>query len=164
MAHVNRLLVSLDMLSQDLFDELDDVADTSEPKVSEHYLELLAQYAQFSDTLEQRSIELTERNFTQAIQHSGMCSHLVNKKMLLVQNKLLTYVLEYYTASRKANGIRNHDFSQQAEVRFDLLTTKAIKSKSQFKTLARELTKEDYANLLKGMALADFDWSWDIIF
>lgn len=164
MAHVNRLLVSLDMLSQDLNDELDNVKGTSEPEVSEQYLDLLAQYAKFSESLEQRSVEITERNFSQMIQHSGMCLHLVNKKMLLVQNKLLTYVIEYYSASRKANGIRNHDFSKQAEVRFDLLTTRAIKSKYQFKTVARELTRDDYENLQKGMALATFDWDWNIIF
>ncbi len=163
MAHVNRLLVSLDMLSQDLGDELQLTSTLTEPKVSDHYLELLAQYTQFSELLAQRSSDLTERNFTQLIQDSGMCLHLVNKNMLLVQNKLLTYVLEYYSASRKADQIRNDDFSEQAEVRFDLLTTRAIKSKSQFKTVARELAKDDYTALQHGMALAKFDWQWETL-
>jgi hypothetical protein len=78
-----------------------------------------------------------------------------------VQNKLLSYVIEYYQAKQKLDPIRETDFSEQAEVRFDLLTTKVIKSKSKYRTVAKAMAVKDYLNLIKAIGLAEFDWGWD---
>lgn len=163
MSNFNRLLVSLDMLCQDLHEELGSVQVMQNQTVSERYLVLLKNYVSISLELQQSAQDLTEKGFSKAINDHGQCTHLVNKKMLMIQNRLLAYVVDYYTAATKAEQIRHDDFSAGGEIRFDLLTTRAIKSKAQFKTIIRALSKSEYANLLQGTGLAKFDWGREVL-
>jgi hypothetical protein len=161
MATFNRQLVVLDMLTQDLSEELASPRIQQSKIVSAKYIKLLQQYLDASKTLEILAISFTEKGFSEAIVAKGVCKHLVNKKMLLVQNRLLEYVVEYYQAKVKLAPIRYADFSEQAEIRFALLTTKSIKLKSQFSTVAKAMNKSDYSILMVGIGLAEFDWRWD---
>lgn len=163
MTTFNRQLVALDMLSQDMADELR-VADVQSSKlVPSRYLDLLNQYLKASCILAEVAESFTENGFSDAIDASGMCAHLVNKKMLLVQNRLIEYVIQYYQASFKAGDIRDADFSERAEIRFALLTTKSIKLKSQYRTVAKAMSRPDYEKMTAGIGLADFDWCWDLL-
>ncbi|GAA0859752.1 hypothetical protein GCM10009114_34370 [Aliiglaciecola litoralis] len=146
------------MLSQDLQEELSLFGESADQIISERYLVLLNKYAELSNGLQASAQELTEKGFIKAVKQQGMCTHLVSKQMLMIQNRLLGYVLDYYDAANKAEQIRHADYSSGGDIRFDLLTTRAIKSKAQFKTIARALAKTDYKNLQSGVGLAEFDW------
>lgn len=163
MATFNRQLVALDMLTQDLSDELASPEIRQNSIVSARYIQLLQQYLDASKTLETLAKSFTEKGFSDGIIAKGICRHLVNKKMLLVQNRLLEYVIDYYLTAVKLQPIRYADFSEQAEIRFALLTTKSIKLKSQFSTVAKAMSKSDYSILMRGIGLAEFDWRWDVL-
>jgi hypothetical protein len=152
------------MLSQELHEELQTAVNENNLQVTSHYLFLLGKYKEISISLFDSAQELTEKGFIKAVTNQGVCHHLANKKMLMIQNRLLEYVLDYYDAASKAGQIRDADFSSAADVRFDLLTTRAIRSKSQYKTVARALSKKEYQNLLNGIGLAEFDWGQDGLF
>ncbi len=161
MSLVLRQLITLDMLGQDLIDELACPLIQKTQQISSTYLSLLQQYLDGSLLLAKLATPLTDYEFTELIRNHGTCDHLHSKKLLLVQNKLLSYVIEYYQAKQKLDPIRETDFSEQAEVRFDLLTTKVIKSKSKYRTVAKAMAVKDYLNLIKAIGLAEFDWGWD---
>lgn len=161
MPSLQRQLVTLEMLVEELADELETLVTQKKPVVSSHYLVLLKQYLKGCKILAEEAVNYTEHGFSQIIADQGICTHLVSKKMLFVQNKLITYVIDYYGASAKLNDIRDIDFSEQADIRFDLLNVKAIKLKAQFRTVAKSMNKSDYCLLQKGACLPDFDWGWD---
>jgi hypothetical protein len=163
MATFNRQLVALDMLTQDMCDELALPTVQQSGIVSSRYNQLLQQYLEASKTLEALAKDSTEKGFSDAIVAKGICRHLVSKKMLLVQNRLLEYVVDYYLTADKLEPIRYLDFSEQAEIRFALLTTKSIKVKSQFSTVAKAMSKADYSKMINGIGLAEFDWHWDLL-
>lgn len=163
MTTLTRQLVALDMLSQDMLDELSMPAVKLSQTVSPRYITLLNQYHKASCLLQAVADSYTEHGFSDAIDASGMCAHLVNKKMLLVQNRLIEYVTQYYQASLKADQIRDADFSARAEIKFTLLTTKSIKLKSQYRTVAKAMSRPDYEKMIAGVGLADFDWCWDLL-
>ncbi|GAC16158.1 hypothetical protein [Aliiglaciecola lipolytica] len=163
MPKFNRLLVTLDMLSQDIVDELNLPEIQQNEKISSHYLKLITQYWQASESLQHCANELTEKGFSKAISEKRMCVHLVNKKVLLIQNRLLEYAIEYYKTNIRIDELRDVDFSENADKRFDLLTTRAIKYKSQYKVVARALNKIEYQRLIKSVGLPKFDWGWDTI-
>lgn len=164
MSNFNRLLVSLDMLCQELYEELSSADIVGDQVVSARYLVLLEKYVDISNALQESANELTEKGFSKAIHHQSICAHLVSKKMLMIQNRLLALVLDYYETANKAEQIRHDDFTPNGDIRFDLLTTRAIKAKAQFKTIARALTKSDYQKLIKGTGLATFDWGHKVLF
>lgn len=163
MATFNRQLVALDMLTQDMSEELASSEIQQSNLVSARYIQLLQQYLEASKTLEGIAATFTEKGFSDAIITQGMCPHLVSKKMLLVQNRLLEYVIDYYLTAVKLEPIRYADFSEQAEIRFALLTTKSIKLKSQFSTVAKAMCKSEYTILMRGIGLAEFDWRWEAL-
>lgn len=163
MSLIHRQLIALDMLAQDLSDELNSVEIQQELRVSAKYLALLSQYLKASQVLLQQGADLRDYEFVELVRQHGVCTHLVSKKLLLVQNRLLNYVLEIYQTNDKLDEIRDTDFSEQAEVRFDLLTTKVIKAKSQYRTVAKAMVKKDYQGLIQAIGLAEFDWGWEQI-
>ncbi|MEP0354531.1 MAG: hypothetical protein ABJH06_18210 [Paraglaciecola sp.] len=161
MPSLQRQLVTLEMLVEELTDELRLLLTEVEPEVSLHYLALLKQYLTGCKLLAVEAKDHTEYGFSEIIINQGICTHLVSKKMLYVQNKLMAYAIEYYAAKAKLDRIRDLDFSEQADIRFDLLNVKAIKLKAQFRTVATAMSKADYSMLLNGACLPDFDWGWD---
>jgi hypothetical protein len=106
MATFNRQLVVLDMLTQDMCDELALPTVQQSGIVSSRYNQLLQQYLEASKTLEALAKDSTEKGFSDAIVAKGICRHLVSKKMLLVQNRLLEYVVDYYLTADKLEPIR----------------------------------------------------------
>ncbi|MEP1382479.1 MAG: hypothetical protein ABJK64_01655 [Paraglaciecola sp.] len=161
MPSLQRQLVTLEMLVEELADELGLLLAQVKPEISLHYLALLKQYLKSCKLLAYEADTHTEQGFSEIIINQGICTHLVSKKMLFVQNKLITYAIEYYDATSKLNDIRDIDFSEQADIRFDLLNVKAIKLKAQFRTVATAMSEPDYCMLQKGACLPDFDWGWD---
>ncbi|MGJ8681301.1 hypothetical protein [Paraglaciecola sp.] len=160
MSAIHRQLIALDMLAQDLVDEL---AYFKSNQVTKPYLSLLSQYHKHAVTLADEVGIFSDYDFSELIAQHQVCRFLLSKKLLIVQNKLVGYVIDYYDASRKLDKIRDTDFSVQAELRFDLLTTKAIKARAQFKTVATAMHKNDYLNLIKNIGLPLFDWNWDLL-
>lgn len=161
MSTIANTLTSMEMLHEDMVDECNLVKEDPNPSVTERFLRLLGQYKLASEAFESMAEEFTELGFMEYVTQQHSCIHLVNKKVLLVQNKLLGYAYDYYKASQKVEGIRHTQFDEQADKKFDLLSTKAIKHKSQFRTLAKAMKRNDYESLMEGIGLPEFDWGWD---
>lgn len=164
MVSINRNLVALDILHQDMIEELEVLAKKQRQVVSETYVRLLKQYLALLETLAKLGDTLTESNFSDTMAKSEVCRHLVSKKMLRVNIRLIEYVIEYYDLSGKIREIKHIDFSHQADVRFDLLSTRAIKLKAQYKTIVRAMNEIDYRSFLMGVCLPEFDWGWKVLF
>ena len=161
MSTIANTLTSMEMLHEDMVDECELVKRDDNPIVTESFLRFLEQYKDASDAFEKMADEFTELGFVEYITQQQSCLHLVNKKVLMVQNKLLGYAFDYYEASLKAESIRHTEFNEQADKKFDLLSTRAIKLKSQFRTVAKAMKQTDYENLIEGIGLPEFDWGWE---
>lgn len=157
MSSFKQHLLTLNLLSEDMIDKLSEQKE-SDGSVSQSYVDLLKQYLETSISLSTLAATYTDMEFKSAIQNRGICLHLLNKKMLMIQNKLVKYLIDYFEATFRLNMIRDVDFSEQANIRFDLLSVRAIKSKSQFKTVADALSDSEYRNLQDGIALPDLRW------
>ena len=70
------------------------------------------------------------------------------------------FVIDFYEARRKVLGILENEFSSLADKHLDLLQTKAIKARSQFKTVAQALGKEEYCQFISQLGLPDHEWGW----
>ncbi|MCF2950488.1 hypothetical protein L0668_20435 [Paraglaciecola aquimarina] len=158
MSAIHRQLIALDMLAQDLIEELDGLCSE---RVTQQYLALLKQYHIHGLSLADEVETLSDYDFSKWITQHQVCRFLISKKLLLVQNRLVGYVLDYYDASRKSDEIRHSDFSEHADRRFDLLTTKAIKARSQYRTVAKAMNQNDYLKLIEYIGLPLFDWGWE---
>lgn len=163
MLSTNRDLIALDILAQDMAEELALPQVINNQCVSEVYIRLMEQYFKKSTSLEKQTTDLSEYEFSNMISSSRLCLHLTTKKMLLVQNRLLGFVVDFYTAKTKLDKIRHVDFSEQADIHFELLNTKTIKLRSQFRTAALAMKKSDYAVFMQAVCLADFDWGWQTL-
>ncbi|GAB2707522.1 hypothetical protein Q4574_20765 [Aliiglaciecola sp. 3_MG-2023] len=163
MSNFNRLLVTLDMLFEDILEELNSQKIQQNQRISTRYLQLITQYWKTSLSLAQSATDFTEKGFSNAIVENGICVHLLNKKMLLIQNRLLEYVVEYYNTSIRIEKLRDVDFSENADKRFDLLTTRAVKYRSQYKVVAKALNRTEYQRLIEGIGLPPFDWNWETV-
>ena len=161
MPSLQRQLVTLEMIVEELLDELEHLNALVNPSVSARYLILIKQYLEASTVLALEANHYTEQGFSRVISTHGICTHLVSKKMLFVQNKLIAYVVKYYDATAKLDAIRDCDYSEYADKRFDLLNVKAIKLKAQFRTGAMAMNEHDYCALQRGGCLPAFDWGWD---
>lgn len=156
MSSISRKLVSLDMLREDMHEEYEYV----DHKSNEAYLKLLTQYLHQCQALFLDAEPLADHVFIDAIEASGTHLHIVNKQMLRVQIRLLEYVLDYYVASEKASEIQQNDFGSAADRRLDLLQTRAIKAKNQFRIVAEAMGAIDLAAFLEAACLAESDWGW----
>lgn len=155
MSTVSRKLITLDMLREDLSEE-----DIPVEGVPDSYLKLLEQYLSECRALLFLAGDLKDGVFVDIVATSGTCLHITNKRMLKVQIRLLEYVLAYYDATHKAEKIQAFEFDSQADRRLDLLQTKAIKARSQFKTVAQAMGPSDLQELIDATCLPEFDWSW----
>ena len=67
------------------------------------------------------------------------------KRMVGVYIKLVGYVITAWEATNKANAIISENFDSSADKRLELLQLKAIKAKSQLKTVVFD-PREKYAH------------------
>lgn len=174
MLTITRKLITLDMLHQDMMDESEQGSEHvqspqshSEPHscalVSANYLKLLARYVEESHQVTLLAKELKDSAFSDLVSNSGTVSHFSNKQMLSVQSRLLEYVLAFYSASQKADKILAYEFDDKADKRLSLLQTKAIKARSQFKTVALAMGKNDYQTFKTALCLPEQDWAWSTL-
>lgn len=157
MSSFKQQLLTLNLLSEGMTDELSECKET-DVLASPLYVDLLKQYLETSKSLSVLASSYTDMEFKSAIQNRGICLHLMNKKMLMIQNKLVNYLIDYFEATFRLNEIRDADFSENANIRFDLLSVRAIKSKSQFKTVADALTDSEYQILQSEIGLPELNW------
>ena len=155
MSTVSRKLITLDMLREDLSEE-----NIAFDNVPDSYLKLLEQYLGECRALLFLANDLKDSAFVDMVATSGTCLHITNKRMLKVQIRLLEYVLDYYDASQKAEQIQAYEFDSQADRRLDLLQTKAIRARAQFRTVAQAMGATDLQEFLEATCLPEFDWSW----
>ncbi len=156
MPTISRKLITLDILNVDMQEEGKHV----DKKISTGYLELLQQYLDECKLLLALAGELRESVFSGMVESSGTCLHITNKRMLSVQIRLLEYVLVYYNASQKIEVIQASEFGSQADRRLGLLQTKAIKARSQFKTVAKAMGRSDLQAFILATYLPEFHWGW----
>lgn len=173
MSTITRKLIALDMLHQDMADEWEALCEQTLPPHyrSEHhscalvpaqYLKLLARYLEECRQIIVLAKDLKDSTFSDLVLSSGAITHFSNKQMLLVQCRLLEYVLAFYSASHKADKILASEFGDRADKRLDLLQTKAIKARSQFKTVALAMGKSDYQEFKQALCLPQADWGWQV--
>lgn len=158
------------MLQQDMSDESQRFIGLSEGKsrlehhscalVSEQYLKLLSRYLEECRHILFLAKDLKESAFSDVVSSAGAVSHFHQKQMLSVQSRLVEYVLAFYSASQKADKILASEFDDRADKRLDLLQTKAIKARSQFKTVAQAMGKSDYQAFQNALCLPEQDWDW----
>lgn len=173
MSTITRKLIALDMLHQDIVDEWDAFSEQTLPQhyrsehhscafVSAQYLKLMARYLEECRQIIFLAKDLKDNTFSDVVLSSGAITHFSNKQMLLVQCRLLEYVLAFYSASQKADKILASEFDDRADKRLDLLQTKAIKARSQFKTVALAMGQSDYHEFQQTLCLPETDWGWHL--
>ena len=157
MSAVGRLIINLDILSEDMADDL----EQNGTDVPESYLALLKHYQRTAEQLHAALAELTETGAKEALEMSHLSPLSPSKRMISVLVKLVGYVLQYYAAHSKSLDILADDFSDQADEKLNLLQTRAIKAKSQFKTVAFAMGESEYNALRKRVPLPQEDWQWE---
>ena len=85
------------------------------------------------------------------------------KRMVAVYIKLIGYVLTAWEATSKANAILLDNFDASADKRLELLQVKAIKAKSQLKTVATAMGQSDYEKFTRTLGLETQEWQWDTL-
>lgn len=163
MSTVSRLLVNLDILKEDMEDVLTESKAKSLNYLSAEYLRLLNQYLQTCRVLLGVATDLTEAAFREAVNATGNCPHIVSKRMLSVQVRLLSYVIDYYKAHQKVMQLQETDFSDEADKRLELLMPRAVSAKTKFKTVALAMGRTDYQAFVAGACLPHFDWDWEVL-
>lgn len=83
--------------------------------------------------------------------------------MVSIHLRLVDYVLTYWQTMQKVNDIRDTNFESNADKRLDLLHVKAVKAKSQLKTVASAMGQDNYSRFLALINLSDVEWQWDVI-
>lgn len=157
MNSVSRQLVALDMLSQDL-------EETSAEQAPKQYERVLRQYLSQLEKLEILAAPLTENGYTQAVDASNLCAELRTKKMVTIYIRLLEFILKYFELDAKAQVILDKQFDERSDRRLDLLQSRAIKARNQFKIVAKALGEEDYRRFCATLSLSREDWGWQSLF
>jgi hypothetical protein len=158
-----RKLIAIDMICQDLAEYRQGISPSGQARIDQDYVRLLSQFHDLMATLKENAKQYTEVGFVELVAQSGLSIQFKNKKILSIYLKLSEYVIDYYQVSGKAREIRDTEFSDHAEKRLALLLTKAIKARSQFKTVVQALGKIDYQQFAHFTALPMEDWSWEIL-
>jgi len=83
--------------------------------------------------------------------------------MVGVYTKLVGYVITAWEASNKANAILVDNFDASADKRLELLQVKAIRAKSQLKTVATAMGQNDYEKFTQALGLIAQEWQWDML-
>lgn len=151
------------MICQDLTENRQSNSALDQTRGCETYVRLLTQFRDLMTKLKENATQYTEVGFVDLVAQSGVGIQFNNKQILPIYLKLSEYVIDYYTLNRKAMEIRDTVFSDHAEKRLGLLQTKAIKAKSQFRTVVLALGKSDYQQFANLVALPTEDWGWEIL-
>ena len=157
MTSPQRTLVALDMLSDDI-----NLLNDSQVNSELHFKllsDFLLQLKQLNDSVQQES----EASMRCLFVGSQFEQAIGRKSMLIVYMKLLNYVLTAWDATLKAEAIINDSFDDNADVRLELLQVKAIKAKSQLKTVASAMGKQDYEVFCNLLGLSADKWQWDTL-
>ena len=159
MQTVTRKLINLDMLLEDLLDASD---NSNQPLIdwSDSYLKLLKQYLKECQQLLQLIVDLKEHEFVALVGGSGACSHIKGKRMLGVQIRLIEYVIDVHVASVKVARLQASEFDDYADKRLNLLQTKIVKARSQFKTVAKAMGEVDLHLFISALGLPVSEWGW----
>ena len=157
MSAVRRIIINLDILSEDMADAL----GASPNSVPDHYLTLLNQYRGTLEQLIEAMENMTESGARDMLDASHLGAMSPSKTLMTVLRKLIGYVLQFYQAHTRSLDILSDDFSDQADERLNLLQTRAIKAKSQFKTVAFAMGEQDYNHLKQLLPLPQEDWQWE---
>jgi len=157
MATLQRQLVNLEILADDM-SALVHTSHWTDPhiKLIEAYQIALQQLLNSINTD-------TDHEFKKRIEASALAKVLDSKRMLSVHLKLIEYILTYWDASQKAAEILESHFTEQADKRLELLQVKAIRAKSQLKTVATAMGKADYQKFVDLLNLSDAQWQWQAL-
>ncbi|WP_032097300.1 MULTISPECIES: hypothetical protein [unclassified Alteromonas] len=157
MTSPQRTLVALDMLSDDI-----NLLNDSQVNSELHFKllsDFLVQLNQLNVSVQQESEAAMKRLFVGSLFEQA----IGRKSMITVYMKLLNYVLTAWDATLKADAIINDNFDDNADVRLELLQVKAIKAKSQLKTVASAMGKQDYEVFCSLLGLTADKWQWDTL-
>ena len=157
MASLQRTLVNLEMLSDDI-----NALDANALNTHAH-IKLLHHVLEALKGAEQLVALETEANFQKALLGSLFENVFERKRMVGVYIKLIEYVITAWEASNKASAIISENFDSSADKRLELLQVKAIRAKSQLKTVATAMGKEDYEKFTHILGLTTQEWQWDTL-
>lgn len=157
MASLQRTLVNLEMLSEDI-NALNDNAINSAA-----HIKLLHNVLEELKNAESFVAFETEASFHKLLSGSMFENIFERKGMVGVYIKLVGYVITAWEATDKANAIISENFDSNADKRLELLQVKAIKAKSQLKTVASAMGKEDYKKFIHTLGLFAQEWQWDTL-
>lgn len=157
MATLQRQLVNLEMLADDL----------SALALKSHWtavhIKLIEAYQIALQHLLSSMSSEAEHEFKRRIETSALAQVIESKRMLSVHLKLIGYILTYWDASEKAAEILESNFTEQADKRLELLQVKAIRAKSQLKTVATAMGEADYQKFINLLNLSDAQWQWQVL-
>lgn len=157
MASIQRSLVNLEMLS-------DDITSLSfEARNTAAHIRLLNEVLKELKGLNVLVPNETESSFHNAMTGSIFENIFERKRMVAVYIKLIGYVLTAWEATSKANAILLDNFDASADKRLELLQVKAIKAKSQLKTVATAMGQSDYEKFTRTLGLETQEWQWDTL-
>ena len=157
MASLQRTLVNLEMLSDDINALHVDALNTHA------HIKLLHNVLNELENAEQFVALETEASFQKSLSGSLFENIFERKRMVGVYIKLVGYVITAWEATNKANAIISENFDSSADKRWELLQVKAIKAKSQLKTVASAMGNEDYAKFVQPFGLSAQEWQWDTL-
>ena len=157
MASLQRTWVNLEMLSDDISALEHDVIDTAA------HIKLLHSVLEELKIAESFVALETEASFQKSLSGSLFENIFERKRMVGVYIKLVGYVITAWEATNKAKAIISENFDSSADKRLELLQVKAIRAKSQLKTVATAMGKEDYAKFVQTLGLSATEWQWDTL-
>ncbi|WP_334020117.1 hypothetical protein [Alteromonas sp. S015] len=157
MASLQRTLVNLEILSDDINAlNIDAINSVTHIKLLRNVLEELKN-AESLVALE------TEASFHKLLSGSLFEHIFERKRMVGVYIKLVGYVITAWEAGNKVKEIISDNFDSSADKRLELLKVKAIKAKSQLKTVASAMGKDDYEKFVHTLGLYAQEWQWDTL-
>jgi hypothetical protein len=160
MSSLVRKLIAFDILKQEL--EEIEVDKSEADELGAAHLQLLRQCAKANQAIIDEIKFLSEFDFAKSIENVEFEYKVSTKQLLTIHSKLLAWAIDFFVAREKSSAITQDDFSERAEVRLDLLLTKAAKAKNQIKTLANALGKDEYVEFVKQYRLQHTEISWPL--
>lgn len=157
MASLQRSLVNLEMLCDDINALSTDALNTAS------HIRLLYEVLKELKSAEALISHETEASFQNAVKGSIFENIFERKRMIAVYIKLIGYVVTAWEATAKANAILIENFDESADKRLELLQVKAIKAKSQLKTVATAMGQSDYDKFSRALGLKTQEWQWDTL-
>ncbi len=157
MATLQRSLVNLEMLS-------DDISTLAHSELnSAVHIRLLYAFLTVLNELNKLVEQETEASFHNALLGTLFEDIFLRKRMVSVYVKLTGYVITAWEAASKANSIITDNFDEGADKRLELLQVKAIRAKSQLKTVVSAMGIEDYNKFTEVLGLTSHEWQWDTL-